>query len=641
MQANRTLSAFIGRSFLTEDKEVWYELRDILDSFKPMGFEYEDAAEGQIRPISEKIKEKILEHEIYIGVLTKRFAIWESPATFYEKWVCRRGTYKPKRWTTSEWVTEEIGFAIGKDRKILLLIEQGVHFPVTDLDGDTQFVGFDRENLANSQNEIGEMLLNIISQRVKPITESLPATQPPSTEPKSEETIQTEKIIGMIADVIEQAAKYNFSEADKIQKTILEEATEENREAIECYLLNERARNSDTNSLQKLKLKCAEDPTNYEAVKWLARVYSAFGEHEEAIELLQSHAPDISPSSQHSLTIETAKELCAASKTDRAIELLIRAVQKAEEGNVTALYLEIARSAQTVANFDIEIAFLEKYIREVPTDNKERFRLAYLYSNTDQHQASAYHYNLVYNHTDWVGVRNNLAIAYGHLDLKAKEYSLYKEVMDSYSLAKANLAMSYAQSGDLGQAEILAKSALSMNGSDEEIAHKKARDTMDEIENTTKKENELIEKIPQKTETLRDFMAEYAEGICATPLTNGWGVFSTPYGTIELSWSEGRLNGKGVNEPLGQTSNKATTLGLLAAGLSSTGSTLTMIGELTGQSGSFELTIAPTEKPTTILGDTTRIIKGLANIKNDGEAIILLERDRGESRLTTASRKQS
>lgn len=47
---------------------------------------------------------------------------------------------RPSKWTTSEWVIEEIGFAIGKDHKVLLLIEKDVNFPTTDLDGDTQWV---------------------------------------------------------------------------------------------------------------------------------------------------------------------------------------------------------------------------------------------------------------------------------------------------------------------------------------------------------------------------------------------------------------------------------------------------------------------------------------------------------------------
>jgi hypothetical protein len=68
------LSAFVGRSFLDDDKKVWHDLRDILDSLKSMGFEYEDGKEGQIRPISEKVQEIILRHEIYIGVLTKELS---------------------------------------------------------------------------------------------------------------------------------------------------------------------------------------------------------------------------------------------------------------------------------------------------------------------------------------------------------------------------------------------------------------------------------------------------------------------------------------------------------------------------------------------------------------------------------------
>ena len=170
------LSAFVGRSFLDEDKLVWHELRDILDSLKPMGFEYEDAKEGQIRPISEKVKELIVRHEIYIGVLTKRYPIWKPPTSWHGRWLHPVGSYIPQEWTTSEWVTEEIGFAIGKDRKVLLLIEKNVSFPATDLDGDTQWISFSRTNLPASHSEINQMILNLISHRVVSIEESTSVT---------------------------------------------------------------------------------------------------------------------------------------------------------------------------------------------------------------------------------------------------------------------------------------------------------------------------------------------------------------------------------------------------------------------------------------------------------------------------------
>ncbi len=92
------LSAFVGRSFLDQDKKVWHELRDILDSLKPMGFEHEDGSAGQIRQISEKVKELIIRHDIYIGVLTKRYPIWQAPLLRVVRWLYPLGTYVPKKW---------------------------------------------------------------------------------------------------------------------------------------------------------------------------------------------------------------------------------------------------------------------------------------------------------------------------------------------------------------------------------------------------------------------------------------------------------------------------------------------------------------------------------------------------------------
>ena len=232
------LSAFVGRSFLDEDKGVWHELRDILDTLKSMGFEYEDAKEAQIRPISEKVKELIMRHEIYIGVLTKRYPIWQVPASLYQRWLYPLGSYVPKKWTTSEWVTEEIGFAIGKDRKVLLLIERDVNFPTSDLDGDTQWVHFSRSNLSASQSEISQMILDLISHRV--VSKEEP-TSVASVAPNAPEEPIERRVPSLIEqlDAIERLVlDRNYSEADRIQENFLaSETIDTERRSWEPYVL--------------------------------------------------------------------------------------------------------------------------------------------------------------------------------------------------------------------------------------------------------------------------------------------------------------------------------------------------------------------------------------------------------------------
>ena len=73
---------------------------------------------------------------------------------------------------------------------------------------------------------------------------------------------------------------------------------------------------------------------------------------------------------------------------------------------------------------------------------------------------------MVVEHTDWPSASNNLGATYGALGLKANEYKLYKTVAEQYPLAKANLAVLYANAGFQFEAEVLAGAVLSNSNDD-------------------------------------------------------------------------------------------------------------------------------------------------------------------------------
>ena len=642
------LSAFVGRSFLDEDKSVWHDLRDILDSHKPMGFEYEDAKEAQIRPISEKVKELIVRHDIYIGVLTKRYPIWQAPASWHARWLYPLGSYVPQQWTTSEWVTEEIGFAIGKDRKVLLLIEKDVNFPTTDLDGDTQWVRFSRTNLSMSHSEISQMILNLISHRVVSVEEPTSvATVAPSG--PEESTVQQEPSLFEQLDAIEKLVlDSNYSEADRIQEQFLgsEELANE-RHFWEPYILAMRARNGDNDALDRLKRKCADDPSNSDAIGALANVYSSFDQFNQATDLLVSHLEMVPEDKRRMLAIQASTALCKDGKATQAIALLLENLKKeSSESAHVALYRELARAGEKANLPDIETAFLEKVLKITPSDTEARFRLALVYSNNDLDQLAAHHYELVVTHADWPGASNNLGVAYGELGFKANQYKLYKGVSEKYALAKANLASLYANAGSLAEAETLAKAALSTpdDKADAQLAIDRARYILGEIEATKKNEKEAIAKIAEATKSEREFMSAYAEAYCASPLPNGRGIFTTTHGDLALVRETLDLTGEGT---FTKTAHRGVLSALYAGNTSGALPapdvsiySVTLSAKLHGQSGIFVLIISPSEMPRTLLSNSNRIIKGLMYFQDDGNVIQFLEREEKKRTIVSAQRKR-
>lgn len=635
------LSAFVGRSFLDADKKVWHDLRDILDSLKTMGFEYEDGKEGQIRPISEKVRELILRHEIYIGVLTKRFPIWDVPISWHERWMYPLGSYTPKKWTTSEWVIEEVGFAIGKDRKILLLIEKDVNFPTTDLDGDTQWILFNRENLSASQTEISQMILHLISQRVTTISESASvATRAPSDK-EINISLQEPNFIDQMESLKKYALSGNFTEADRIQGEMIKSMPDTEFHGFwDAFLLSVRACNNDTGALTQLVQRCTTDPSDFNAIEELARVYSSFKQPKQASQLLISHLDTVPPQQRSNLAISAAAALCEDSKPPEAISLLLEQLQKEQDESVrVSLYRAIASTAEKANNLDLEIAFLEKVVKLVPTDNDARFRLAYVYSNNLAKQA-AYHYKLVVDHSDWAGASNNLGVAYEALGYKANQYKSYERVAEKYPLAKANLAQIYAIAGIHSKAAELANTVLATpsDDNDAKIAIDRARFALDEIAKTERAEKEAIDKIADDTKADREFMCAYAEAFCLLPLMDDVGMYSTAHGEIEIIRGQGNLKGNGVL-------TKSTPRGLLQMVSGNTQEqevttyVLSLTAQLQGQAGTFELAISPSEKPRSLLGDSSRTIKGLIYFQDNGNVIQFLECDEKKRTVVSALRK--
>lgn len=90
------------------------------------------------------------------------------------------------RWSTSAWVIQESGYALGRGKNVILLIEEGADFPASTLDSDREWIGFRRGEVALISNGLIAMLSNLIADRlpVPPPIEALVATAPPVSPPE-------------------------------------------------------------------------------------------------------------------------------------------------------------------------------------------------------------------------------------------------------------------------------------------------------------------------------------------------------------------------------------------------------------------------------------------------------------------------
>ena len=121
-----TKSVFIGQSFDPADAHV---NTCICDAFAALGLTVVTGERPKADRISEKVKGLIEQQSIFAGIFTRRDKV-----------------ARKSEWTTSAWVIDEKAYAVGLQKRLILLKEQGVS-SIGGIQGDYEYIEFSREAL--------------------------------------------------------------------------------------------------------------------------------------------------------------------------------------------------------------------------------------------------------------------------------------------------------------------------------------------------------------------------------------------------------------------------------------------------------------------------------------------------------------
>ena len=119
-------SAFVGQSFDTADEPV---NKCVSDTLAALGLKVVTGEKPKAELVSTKVKRLIDEESIFVGVFTRRDKIVGKP-----------------EWTTSTWIIDEKAYALGKQKRLILLKEQGVS-SIGGIQGDYEYIEFSRTAL--------------------------------------------------------------------------------------------------------------------------------------------------------------------------------------------------------------------------------------------------------------------------------------------------------------------------------------------------------------------------------------------------------------------------------------------------------------------------------------------------------------
>jgi len=300
------MKAFFGRNFQEKDDRL---VATIAEYFTSLGIECINAKPAQNKPVNNKIKELIHDSDIFVGIFTCDQPICQMNK---KRWFCY--TRKDSNlYTTSNWVIQESGFALGLNKPLILFVEKGVDkFP--GLQGDLEYIPFDREDIGVLGLKINQMVRDIKKDSVGRTTEisSGESTSPedcklekPQSQPK--ESTENKKSELFLTFIKALNIDKDYIKAQKIFDEELESTLDtEDRVPSRAYLLRKSHSLGDQGAFEKLQQMVKENADNPRIIKHLAYRYKEMSELTKAKEqfLLATEKYDVNDTTKKSGLIE-------------------------------------------------------------------------------------------------------------------------------------------------------------------------------------------------------------------------------------------------------------------------------------------------------------------------------------------------
>jgi tetratricopeptide (TPR) repeat protein len=480
-------AAFIGHSFSDSDKEVVGRFLGFFDRVEGLGIEFswDHAEDAEMKILSQKVKEKMEGKNLFIGICTaKEYAVDPgaltkgrfSPDILHGP----RSSFKAK---TSDWITQEIGYAIAKNMNLLILLEDGVRAP-GGLQGDMEYIPFRRTEPSESFEKILEMIRSLSPK----LTNVEPLTSPPTARQSDTEKVSEDESLIAVPDTNWPRSLYEnalFSAAfrndeDRIMKLLDAFAnTNEGKESIEldsmeAYAIWSRYLSGTEGSyLRRLEELAAKHSTDPRFARYLARCYDGLGSTEKAIDSyiaasklegnLESKAVDLQ-----------AAAIVKAKRGDHQAETWFRGQFEQPLEAVTQFQV-LRRGLLELANINNKhsdwIAYQEARLIDIPDETDDRFALAYKYSQQNNDVMALYHYLLIPLGKRTSVTWNNIGVCYRNLEVPARSVAAYRtaERMGG-TLAISNLANLFIEAGFLPEAETMCLEALKIENCDKRVA---------------------------------------------------------------------------------------------------------------------------------------------------------------------------
>jgi hypothetical protein len=457
--------AFVGHSFIPGDKDIFDPTDEVVVSkfltlFTEIArlvptFSWQHAERAQPIGIDSKVLSMFDEKNLFIGICTKKERV--IPDTYvHPKWSLGKAKELNAVWKTSDWIIQEIGLAIGRGCRVILLVEDGVRAP-GGLQGALEYIEFERSAPEAAVNKLLQMICNLIPDKKSNPPPLIQATQ--GVDSKSQEPLSTFdwKSPNSSWDDLDYRMCYRMAtmqDDESAMETIYREylATHDattNIDAIvrwRAFCEYTKIANNSKGSIQKLKDLTKDYPHSADAFKFLGAALSFFGQFRGAADNYEIAAEKATNSAQkfHFLgrrVVQLIREGVAAGVVSKARDELLEFARSAnvEEVDLLSTLMEIAEESEDNIQ---QIALMERIIALDPSQVKTRFSLAFKHSEIGNDGLALFHYLKIPAAARDPIAWNNLGVALDKFELKCRSVDAYrKSEAAGETLAISNLAL--------------------------------------------------------------------------------------------------------------------------------------------------------------------------------------------------------
>lgn len=543
------LKAFIGHSFAEDDKDVVHQFIDFFDHVKEMGIEFswEHAEPAEPKILSEKVLKLMEGKNLFIGICTaKELAITldKLKKTRWDKHMLKAKDDEFAR-KTSDWIIQEIGVAIGKNMDVIILLEEGLRKP-GGLQGDLEYIGFNRDEPSKSFNKILEMLKALTpKKKIDHIAQMEVAEKKECeiVEEKRDESLElsdTWKKENYEYALCHSIARSDEEQEQKIIKAYLESEEgqkDPDREAFEALRFYFRQLQGKGVYVKELKSLSNEHPENSMIAFYLGKAYEKYNDYDKAADQYEKSAKYAKNDEERLIRLCNAAVIrCKSGVSDAEDWLLNQARDSFASANNGEF--RILSALKNIAELqdakDKYLAYSERILDISPDEHDLRFSLAYKYSNLENNELSLFHYLLIpdadRSSTTW----NNVGVAHSSLGIEGKAVDAYRksEAMGG-TLAMSNLAHKFVGAGFLKEAEEVCDRAVKIENYDKQVGT-----AITNIKKTKEEEKDKQKKVLQDIEKRRKFYIDFGKSCLKHLLKEHKGIWIGPECDLTIAIKE-------------------------------------------------------------------------------------------------------